>query len=81
MAFKNYPPGLSIQELDLYKSAFWVQIHGLPREMLTINNAERIGKVLGNLLEVDKAAIFGVTLRSYLRIRVEIDIKKPLQEG
>lgn len=81
MVLKTWPLGLSIQEVRLNTSIFWVQVHGLPLEMLTNQNVERIGNVLGDLKEVDRASIFGIALKRYLRIRVEMDIEKPLPEG
>lgn len=81
MVLKEWLPGLSIHEVQLNTSVFWVQVHGLPLEMLTNQNAEHIGKVLGNLIEVDKASIFGVALRRYLRVKVEMNIEKPLPDG
>ncbi|KAF5477689.1 hypothetical protein F2P56_004306 [Juglans regia] len=81
MVLRQWPPGLSIHDIPLHMSIFWIQVHGLPLEMLTKPNAAKIGQVLGNLLEVDFASIFGVTIRRYLRIKVEININNPLSEG
>lgn len=58
-----------------------MQVHGLPLEMLTNQKTERIGNVLGTLMEVDRASIFGVILRRYLHVRVEINIENPMREG
>lgn len=49
--------------------------------MLTNQNAEHIGVVLENLLEVDRTSIFSVALRRYLRVKVAIAIEKPLPKG
>lgn len=35
MVLKEWPPGLSLQEIDLSHSAFWIHIYGLPLEMMT----------------------------------------------
>lgn len=56
--FKGFPTGLStlasksIHELALNYPIFWVQIHGLPLEMLSKHNSKNIGLVLGNLIEI-----------------------------
>lgn len=81
MVLRQWPPGLSINEIPLNLSIFWIQIHGLPLEMLARLNATRIGQVIGNLLEVDFTSVFGVTLRRYIRIKVELNVHKPLPEG
>lgn len=47
MVLRHWPPELSINEIALNYSAFWIQIHGLLMDMLTNKNAERIGEVLG----------------------------------
>lgn len=55
MILKQWPPGLNIQEIDLTHSAIWIQIYGLPLELMTNENAEKIRRVLGRLMEVDQA--------------------------
>lgn len=49
--------------------------------MLTKLNTTRIGQVIGNLIEVDFALVFGVALRRYIKIKVELNVHKPLPEG
>ncbi|GLT55790.1 hypothetical protein SLA2020_288800 [Shorea laevis] len=48
---------------------------------MVLKNAVAIGKSLGNLLEVENADSLSLICRSYLRILVEIDIRKPLEPG
>ncbi|XP_035545856.1 uncharacterized protein At4g02000-like [Juglans regia] len=81
MVLSHCPPELSINEIALNFSVFWIQIHGLPMDMPTNKNAERIGQVFGNLIKSDRASIFGVTLRRYLRLKVELKVEQPLLEG
>lgn len=38
-------------ELSLKFVPFWIQVHGLPLQNMTIKNAIAIGKCLGNLLK------------------------------
>lgn len=77
MILKEWLPGQSLREINLWHSAFWVQIHGLPLEMTTQENAESIGKVMGNLLEIDPIFETNVSVKRFLRIRVEIDTTNP----
>lgn len=43
MIVYNWPPGLSLLEIDTKMSVFWVQIHGLPLEYMTNENVAKIG--------------------------------------
>ena len=57
--------------------AFWMRVINLPIKSMTKEVGEDIGRELGNLLDVDVPSN-GMGWSSYLRIRVEIDITKPL---
>lgn len=50
-------------------------------ELLTNLNAERIGNLLGKLIEVDRVSIFGMALRRYIRIRVKLRVEEPLPKS
>lgn len=43
MVLKEWPPDLNLQDIDLTHSAFWIHIYGLPLELMTTENAEKIG--------------------------------------
>lgn len=47
---------------------------------MNTDNATNIGKTLGKLLEVEEYPLFGSAGRKFIQIKVEIDIKKPLQQ-
>ncbi|XWS30913.1 hypothetical protein CRYUN_Cryun23aG0032100 [Craigia yunnanensis] len=53
LILQRWGEGLTIEELDFTKVVFWAQIHNLPLEMMTRNNAEKIGGKIGRLLEVE----------------------------
>ncbi|KAH7843328.1 hypothetical protein Vadar_015228 [Vaccinium darrowii] len=73
--------GIAITEIDFTVCPFWVQVHGLPVDKMTRNNAEAIGRRFGNLLGVE-AATDGLLLnRSFLRVRVGINLELPLPKG
>jgi hypothetical protein len=42
-----------MDELSSNLSLFWIQIHGLPLENMTIKNAVAISKGIGELIKVD----------------------------
>jgi hypothetical protein len=69
---------VTLGDLSLSKVPFWIQIHGLPLQNLTLKNAIAIGKGLGPVIMVEDNNGVEVTFRSYLRILVSIDVSKPL---
>lgn len=48
---------------------------------MTFDNATNFGKALDNLLEVEEDPQFGIACRKLMRIKVEIDITKPIKQG
>jgi hypothetical protein len=61
-------------------SSFWVQIHDMPLLCMTKGIGMKIGGSMGRLLDVDLAGE-GAGWGRCLRIRVEIDLSKPLERG
>jgi hypothetical protein len=61
-------------------SPFWVQIHDMPLVCMTKGVGVKIGESLGKLEDVDVAGD-GAGWGRCLRIRVSIDITKPLERG
>ncbi|KAL7175718.1 hypothetical protein ACSBR2_029330 [Camellia fascicularis] len=73
--------GKSTAEIEFQWCPFWVQVHGIPVAKMTRQNGEIIGHRIGRLIGV-KAMHDGLLFyRSFLRIRVEVDISKPLPLG
>ncbi|CAI9769984.1 unnamed protein product [Fraxinus pennsylvanica] len=58
-------------------SAFWIQVHNLPFIFMNREIAEVIGSQLGIYVEVD-TDLSGSCWGSYMRIRVKLDVSKPL---
>ncbi|GLT64124.1 hypothetical protein SLA2020_366350 [Shorea laevis] len=71
----------AIEDIDFSKGAFWVQVHGLPLDMMTTVNANSIGASLGEMQEVDNADQLKPSRKSFLRIRVLINLLNPLNPG
>lgn len=76
-----WDPHLKLQEIDFSSCSFWLQVHGLPLNQMRRQNAERIGQMFKKLINVDLASNHDVSIGSCLRMRVEVDITKPLWEG
>ncbi|GMY32128.1 hypothetical protein FCV25MIE_27370 [Fagus crenata] len=72
--------GLTAATTIFTHAFFWVQIWGLPFDLMDPGVGETIGHNLGNFVLVDKRSKF-MDSASFLRIRVEIPIAKPLRGG
>jgi hypothetical protein len=72
---------LAIDEVKLQFCAFWVQVHELPRQFMTTKNAIRIGKSIGNILELDNNISSGIISRPFLRFKIDINTSLPLASG
>ncbi|KAE9445306.1 hypothetical protein C3L33_22796, partial [Rhododendron williamsianum] len=70
----------SFSELDFSLSPFWVQIHGLPLGFLNVKTGSAIAKSFGDVIAVEDPGERG-RLANYLRIRVWLDVSKPLKKG
>ncbi|RYR59680.1 hypothetical protein Ahy_A05g025598 [Arachis hypogaea] len=60
---------------------FWVQVHGIPIDYMSKKTAIHIGNMLGVVAEVENPKVDGVLRRSFLRIRVGINITKAPPTG
>ena len=73
VAFQDYNGDLRGSDYHFDKAHFWIRIYGLPLKMLTYPCASSISKKLGELLKTD------VGSGDFLRLRVNMDITKPLR--
>ena len=67
----------SMPFLDFSRATFWVQIHNIPERSLKVEVGELIGKTINRVIQVansedDKDG------SEFLRVRINIDISKPL---
>ncbi|KAK1554283.1 hypothetical protein Q3G72_010086 [Acer saccharum] len=67
-----------IHDLKFKSVDFWVQIHNLPLLCLTEEIGFFLGSMIGVVLDMDLGAIVEGMSR-FLRVRVTVDIDKPLQ--
>ncbi|KAK6163123.1 hypothetical protein DH2020_002964 [Rehmannia glutinosa] len=64
-------------EINYSHCDFWVQLHHLPLGLMNKEFAKIAGNSIGRFLETDTDA-FGSVMGKYIRIKVNIDITKPL---
>ena len=76
----RWKKGLTATNIVFTHSPFWVQLWGLPFELMSEEVSQDIGKSLGRLIEVDKRANHSDQAK-FLRIIVDLPIEKPLRRG
>ena len=76
----RWKKGLIIKNIVFTHSPFWVQLWGLPFELMSEEVGQDIGRSLGRLIEVDKWAC-QLDPAKFMRIRVDLPIDKPLRRG
>lgn len=81
LSLQQWDPDIAVTEVDFNKIPIWVQIHGLPFGAMTVINAGKIMKIVGDIMEVENPMVDGVLLRSFMRVRINFDIQKPLPTG
>lgn len=81
LVLKPIEEGVVVSTMNFNVSPFWVQIHGLPVEKMTKANAETIGNRLGRLLGIEAISDGLLLERSFLRVRVELNLSQPLPKG
>ncbi|MBA0576239.1 hypothetical protein Golob_023848 [Gossypium lobatum] len=78
LVFHHLKQGEDPLEVDLLYTEFWVQIYNLPSGFFTESIAKQFGDFIGVFVEYDTKAI-AAGLRSYMRIRVKVDIRQSLK--
>lgn len=64
---------------EIISTPIWVQIERVPRSFISAQMCETLGRLVGELLEIDKNN-FKVMNLTYLRVRVQVAIKKPIKK-
>jgi hypothetical protein len=81
LLLKPWPPTLAIDEVKLHYCPFWVQVHNLPYQCMTVKNAIKMGKGIGEFMELDNNFSGDLISRQYIRFRVDVNTSKPLVPG
>ncbi|KAF4366640.1 hypothetical protein G4B88_010715 [Cannabis sativa] len=59
----------------------WVQIHNLPHEFFSKDNGSRLGGLIGKVIRVELEEDNPSSWNTFLRVLVEVNLKKPLVSG
>lgn len=68
------------KQLYFGECSFWIQLRNLPLECLSVEVGQKLMKVFGDVQEVAIAQLSGNQGRC-LRVKVELDITRPLPRG
>ncbi|CAL2225538.1 unnamed protein product [Prunus armeniaca] len=69
--------GLDTREVEFHHSTYWIQLHGILPFNMTTMVAQKIGSLVGKVLEVDHAD--GVEcMGRFLQVRTQLDVDQPL---
>lgn len=53
LTVKSWPLYCSIDDIEANRAVFWVQAHGMPRNLCIAKNARSLGSRIGSVLEVE----------------------------
>jgi hypothetical protein len=76
----EYDGEKTLEEMEFAFIPIWVRISKIPFGMMNKATGEAIGKEMGDFLSMDKDED-NTAVGRYLRIKVRIDIRKPLMRG
>ena len=72
--------GLTAANISFSRSPFWVQVWGIPFELMIEEAGKDVGNKIRKFLEVDKRS-WQFDQAKYMRVQVKIPLNKPLQRG
>jgi hypothetical protein len=78
---KHWDRSMAMNELDFSECVFWIQVHDLPLELMTHQNAEILRNQLGTFIctEFDGSSVS--QRKNFLRIKVLLPLNNPLIIG
>ncbi|KAM1151247.1 hypothetical protein PS2_033814 [Malus domestica] len=73
-----WPKDLAFEEIPPHRVVYWVQLHGVPLGQYSMENAKSIGEAYGEVLQVEDPFNCPDGVRGFLRIRLQLDARKPI---
>ncbi|KAI4987327.1 hypothetical protein ZWY2020_020127 [Hordeum vulgare] len=80
IVMEDFDPMKLIEEYEFNKVPIWVQIYRLPLGMMDRASGEDVGGAIGEVQEVETDED-GKAVGKYLRVKVKLNITKPLMRG
>ncbi|KAJ1389792.1 hypothetical protein SESBI_37989 [Sesbania bispinosa] len=81
ISLQYWVPQISAHEILFDRVPFWIQLYGLPLEMMTTTNAAKIMGKIGEVQEVENPFVGNHLIRTFITVKTRIDINKPLTTG
>ncbi|KAJ4836085.1 hypothetical protein Tsubulata_030890 [Turnera subulata] len=82
LVLKEWLSNQRIQDVDFSRSEFWIQVHGLVPEQMSVSNAVEIGDFVGKYVQADDLTSDSpVSFRPFLRLRALVPVDEPLKKG
>lgn len=81
ISLQYWIPEVCTHEVDYSGVSFWVQLHGMPLGTMTTKNATRLMERFGEVREVENSLVDGNLYRDFMRVRVLLNVLKPLPVG
>lgn len=72
--------GLSVTNISFTHSPFWVQVWGLPFELMSDEVGRELGNNIGKFIEIDRRTRQSDQAK-FMRIRMDLQLDKPLRRG
>nr|GMC82871.1 Small GTPase superfamily [Ipomoea batatas] len=80
LILKRLAHGKDPESVSLDHAQFWVQVHGLPVGLRSEAVLSAVGGFLGRVVTMDERNFDG-SMRVFFRVRVELEVEKPLKKG
>lgn len=81
MILKPWLPSTPLEEIDFSNTELWVQVHNMPLDHLTEDNAKDIGLLFKRLIDIEIPEHYHTTGPPFLRLKVKHPIEDPLHSG
>ena len=78
LLLRRWEKGMTVFSVKFLTVSIWVQVWGLPFDLIKEEVGRDIGKGIGRVIDVDSKAIASDQAR-FLRIRVEMPLDKPIR--
>ena len=80
LVLRQWERGMTAASVTFQTLPIWIQIWGLPFDLLTEETGRDIGNGIGKVVEIDATA-FTTDQARFIRIRLEVPLDKPIRRG
>ena len=78
IVLQRYDKDTPIEDLTFNRTSFWVQVHNIPMRFMNQKVAEGICSTVGTVIQKPNMEVDG---GSFMRVRVSMDVTRPLSRG